>query len=130
VREYRTRCAGPDCREVGTFKFATVRERDEAVGRFMRTPWRCVRHAAPETVLGPDNPTRSVVLTVRRDPATSGALFWEAPGGVVTSGFCYGPGFQAHAVDFPEGTRLTVTATVAPLDTVAVVIKSQPQVES
>jgi len=41
-------------------------------------------------------------------------LSWVAPEGVAAgkSGFVSGPGFNAHANDFPEGTRLTLTVSV------------------
>ena len=37
-------------------------------------------------------------------------LFWL--GGGLSSGFTFGPGFKAFANDFPEGTKIVITATL------------------
>lgn len=39
-------------------------------------------------------------------------LYWTAEGERPGSGFTYGPGFKAFGRDFPEGTKLIVTAEV------------------
>ncbi|GAA0720209.1 hypothetical protein GCM10010199_25560 [Dactylosporangium roseum] len=39
-------------------------------------------------------------------------MYWLPEGGTSGSGFTFGPGFKAHADDFPEGTRLVITAQV------------------
>lgn len=113
-RPYRVKCVDQGCQEHGLFEFDSARERDEAILRWQERPWRCVRHTNPEENLSPNNPIRTVVLTARRDPGLSRPLlFWTREDGTQTSGFRFGPGFfKADADDFPEGTRLTVSASV------------------
>lgn len=106
-RTRRVVCAEKPCREVGLFSYANARERDS-----IPSVWRCVRHSKPEIVLGIDNLERSVVSTVERGSGIiSDKLFWRDAEGL-GSGFTYGPGFRAFAQDFPEGTRLVVTARI------------------
>ncbi|HET7406246.1 MAG TPA: hypothetical protein VFJ21_03805 [Mycobacteriales bacterium] len=77
-------------------------------------PWKCSRHRNPEQVLTPTNTTRTVVLTAeksKRFPDLT-RLFWrEDDAADVGSGYTFGPGFKAHADDFPEGSRLVITVT-------------------
>lgn len=111
------RCAENGCRDHQTYEYET--RADEAAGRKRQQehPYRCTRHARPERVLRPDNRTRQIVLVASKLPysGSSGGflpgLFWIAEN-ELRSGFTYGPGFNAHADDFPEGTRLVVTAQI------------------
>jgi len=103
-------CAEPGCREVGIFEYDNQRE----LSRICRNHanWKCVRHGAGKAVLAADNRVRSCVLVVTVLPHLPDHRFWIEEGKTTGSGFTHGPGFQAHAQDFPPGTRLTVTATL------------------
>ena len=67
--------------------------------------WRCVRHSQPDEVLSAENPETTCELTVEQKPG--GRYFGNF-------GFVHGPGFKAFAKDFPEGTKIVVTATLIP----------------
>ena len=54
--------------------------------------------------------------TAAGEPRWLPGLFWRAEGAGAGSGFTFGPGFNAHATDFPEGTRLVVTAQIEPVE--------------
>lgn len=109
-------CADDGCQESAFWDFSSQRERREHCQREQGRPWRCTRHSKPNEVLTPSNPTRQVVLTAeksRRFPNLT-KLFWREAGAAdVGSGFTFGPGFKAFADDFPEGTRLVITLTIA-----------------
>lgn len=136
------RCAEKPCREVAHYSYSSQREYGEIHQRQQRSPWKCSRHDAPDEVLRPDNLTTTLTLVAsrvrrsgyERDLAEYEAilarmtphstpyrrkpeeflpgLFWLPEGGAHGSGFTHGPGFKAHADDFPEGTRLTVTTRI------------------
>jgi hypothetical protein len=124
-REYRVsfKCAEPGCRETQFYAVSTRRDEAELYASQKRNPYRCTRHANPEENLRPGNEqTRYVVIATRvrshlpygddpEGPWLSG-LYWAPEGGRPGSGFTFGPGFNAHASDFPEGTRLIVTAQI------------------
>lgn len=103
-------CNHAACRETGRFEYDSQKE----LARICRdhANWKCVRHGAGDAVLAADNASRSAVLEVVILPHLPNHRFWKEPGAVSASGFVYGPGFQAHAEDFPVGTKLTVTASV------------------
>lgn len=114
-RTHRPKCAHNGCGERAFFEFDRVADYE----RHVRTQreWRCTRHTQPDSVLAASNPERAVTLTASRVPSRWGdgyidGLFWLEPEATSGSGFTYGPGFKAYANDFPEGTQLTVTATV------------------
>lgn len=110
---HRARCI-PGCTETGYFEYGSQREY-AAHQQVLRTrPWRCVRHTAPEEVLGNESPTRTVTLIATPGHGNiADTLFWrEENSERLGSGFEHGPGFKAYANDFPAGTRLTVTATI------------------
>lgn len=137
-RIYRSRhaCAEQGCREVGHYEHETRREQDESDRYYRDKPWRCTRHTKPDEVLSQDSPLRESVLVaskvrnqwyerelaeyeraVERGSLYASepnefipGLFWSGPGS--GSGFQYGPGFKAFAKDFPEGTRLVITARI------------------
>ena len=76
--------------------------------------WLCGRHNEPDRLL---SMTHLLVVCEMKavKVAYSGGgfldgLFWV--GGKITSGFTSGDGYKAFASDFPEGTRLEVTARV------------------
>jgi hypothetical protein len=104
------RCGTSGCAEHATYAYTSQREYREIWDRQQRNPYRCTRHREPEKVLRPDNPQTVEVLVARRERY---GMFWRPEGvDVGGSGFSFGPGFNAHADDFPAGTRLVVTARV------------------
>ena len=117
-REYRStfRCAEPGCREV-QFNVHSTREDEKAAWhRQGEHPFKCSRHADPDRNLRPGNEKTTHVLVAARLRDLP-KLFWIPEGGTTGSGFTFGPGFNAHADDFPEGTRLVVTAQIDLPDT-------------
>lgn len=130
------RCAGPSCDETRDRELPTVAEYYQAVADNKADPWKCTRHARPDEWLRPGNETAGITLVARRVPsrvrdrsAPEGwrddgylsGLFWWAEGAErATSGYLSGPGFTALADEFPEGTRLEVTARILPPETEAV----------
>lgn len=132
------RCAENGCRESQLFSYSSQREYADIHTALQRTPWKCTRHVNPEQVLRPDNTTTSHVLVASRvrshgyerrveqyEAAVARksmwaekpeeflpGLYWLPEGGTSGSGFTYGPGFKAHAADFPEGARLVVTTQI------------------
>jgi len=110
-------CAEPGCMARGFFEYATRREQAEASPR----PYRCLKHTTPDEWMTPENASRTVTLVATRLPYVDSrtgessflpGLFWVAEGRWSGSGFTFGPGFKADAKEFPEGTRLIVSATV------------------
>jgi hypothetical protein len=115
-REYRETitCAEPGCRETQWLVHDTRAEQAEAHKRQREKPFKCSRHEHPERNLRPGNEqTAHVLIASRARSGSPDKLFWlregEDHGG---SGYAYGPGFNAHADDFPEGTRLVVRAQI------------------
>lgn len=84
--------------------------------RRYREGYRCTRHRNPDEVLSGEVPTRTRTLIASRSTRYNlpKNLFWFEEGTETGSGFVYGPGFKAYADDFPEGTRLTITAQIDP----------------
>jgi hypothetical protein len=137
-RSFTVRCADKGCDDTTFYLYTSQREYREIWERQQKDPWTCSRHREPDKVLRPDNPSTTVTLVASkvrnsrydRDLADYEAavarrsayarkpdefipgLYWLPEGGGHGSGFTHGPGFKAHADDFPEGTRLTITATV------------------
>lgn len=121
-REYTIRliCAHEGCRETSFTTASTRREEAEIRKRYREQQYRCVRHTNPEEVLSLDNLERTATIVAQKveyKPARvlPGAgevqyldgLFWSG-----RSGLTHGPGFKAYASDFPEGTRLIITARI------------------
>jgi hypothetical protein len=107
VRAVSRRCADASCGEYGYF----------TDGSDAPATWRCTRHTSPDEVMVLVGQTRiSTLVATRlfsdgRSPVSLG-LFWIPEGATTGSGFTHGPGFKAYANDFPEGTRIVVTAQV------------------
>lgn len=104
------RCTGnSSCPDVGVFEYSNRREYSEIHRRHAN--WRCVRHARPETVLSVGNPVRTTTVVLHRPESAFHKgervefLSWSTG-----SGYLQGPGFQAFSEDFPEGTKIEVTA--------------------
>lgn len=126
--------SGIGCRENTIFSYPTKAEYADGYKRH-HGKWRCWRHAAPEEVLAPGNEARTAVLTATRLPSSYrpydratgtwgdvgwlDGLFWIAEGESSGSGLTSGPGFRAIASDWPEGTRLEITARILPPETEA-----------
>lgn len=105
------RCAEDGCTASAFSEASNLRERAEITGRLAKDPWRCTRHRKPEDVLGAANPQREAVLVAGRYKELR-ELFWVDERGIAGSGLQHGPGFKAFANDFPEGTRLVITARI------------------
>lgn len=111
------RCGEPGCADCAHYAYASQREYREIVADQKRRPYMCSRHRDPAANLRPGNEsTRHVLTATRVRSATRDAwlpgLFWRSKEGESGSGYAYGPGFNAHASDFPEGTRLVVTTQI------------------
>jgi len=115
-REYRTtfRCAEPGCSEVQFYVHSTRADESAAYRRQRERPFKCSRHRDPDKNLRPGNErTVSVLVATRLHDLPK--LFWVPAGAATGSGIVFGAGcFNAHADDFPEGTRLVVTAEIQP----------------
>lgn len=126
-REYRTTftCAEPGCRETQFFT-STTRADEAALWKQQKAvPFRCTRHRNPEQNLRPGNERTTRVLVATKRPH---GMSWVPEGETTGSGFKYGPGFTAHAEDFPEGTRLVVTAQIElPGETAATAAEEEHQ---
>ena len=116
---HRDVCARDGCGDTTFTQFDTQRDYREFLQRRQRTGQKywCSRHRNPEQNLRPDNPATTHVLVATRVPSSTGGflpgLFWYPEGGPQSgSGYTYGPGFNAHGEDFPEGTRLIVTTQI------------------
>lgn len=108
---YSFRCAETGCTESGFTDWDNQREYAEAARIYAN--WRCYRHRNPEQMLGLNNTARHHVLVARPGSRSPDHLFWAEEGAESGSmGLVSGPGFKAHANDFPAGTRLVVTAYV------------------
>jgi hypothetical protein len=107
----RAKCTHPGCTETAFWSFGT---RKEAAAHYKyREKWKCTRHTHPEEVLSTTNLERTVILTAQRsdklDPAKH--RFWHN-GIRLASGFNHSDAHKAYATDFPEGTRLIITARI------------------
>lgn len=116
------KCADPGCTDHAHYTYRSQREYAEIHAYQREHPYECTRHRDRHEVLRPDNTERTQVLIATKVPNHRGGylpgLFWVPEGGRPGSGFTYGPGYKAHADDFPEGTRLIVTARIElPTDT-------------
>ena len=112
------RCADANCRELAWYSYSSQREYAEIVRNQREHPYKCTRHRRPEQNLRPDNLTTSLTIVAskvasvfRGSEEFAPGLYWVADG-EMQSGFTFGPGFTAHANDFPEGTRLVVTTAI------------------
>lgn len=121
----RFQCAEPGCREMSYREYDRSADRNADYARERKHPFKCIRHKRPDEHLNPDNLTTTSTLTAQKVPSRSregeylSGLFWKE-GDRSGSGFVYGPGFNAYASDFPEGTQLIVTTRIvlpAPTET-------------
>lgn len=97
------RCAEPGCTATTSWAYTSSSEYAEIHDDQRRSPYRCTRHREPDKVLRPDNLTTvGVLVSVRSSHNTA---YWAAEGKTTGSGIEDGPGFIAHAADFPAGTQ-------------------------
>lgn len=123
-RTYTIRCANGGCHESTFYLYASQREYSELHKRQVANPWKCFRHRDPDANLRPGNESTETVLVATKVAAGPvpgfpdkgerwlPGLYWREEGAAAGSGLTHGPGFNAHASDFPEGTRLVVTARI------------------
>lgn len=110
----RFRCATEGCTEAAFYDYSSNADHARLHREQKARPWLCSRHRNPEQLLTPTNTSRTVVLTAERSKRFPDLtkLFWREQGDPdVGSGYTFGPGFKAHADDFPEGSRLVITIT-------------------
>ncbi len=105
----RAICTHPGCTETAFWTFDTAKQ--AAAHYKTRENWKCGRHSNPERNLSLDRLEIVTVLTnekvMYRDTDTVLGLFWNG-----FSGLTHGDGYRAEAKDFPEGTKLIVTARI------------------
>jgi hypothetical protein len=111
------KCSHEGCNEVGHYSFNTQRDLADHCKRV--STYTCVRHLNPLSVLGINNLTTSAKLVCKvklKDDGNPLGKFWQEEKDFgtdkVSSGFQYGNGYKAYAEDFPEGTEITITASV------------------
>lgn len=102
-------CSHPDCHEKGRYGFDTKKEAREWSMR-KRENWTCTRHSLPDEVLSIRRIEITTVLESKHIEGLS-ELFWIGSG-KSGNGFAHGTGYRAWAKDFPEGTKLEVTARI------------------
>ena len=104
-REWALRfvCGHEGCAETANYRYPTKRDLIDSFERkhYSEGRWRCVRHSQPNEVLSADNRETTIELIVEQRP--HGRYFGN-------SGFIHGPGFKAFAKDFPEGSKVIVSA--------------------
>jgi hypothetical protein len=110
-------CAGQPCPEKIIYHHLTRADEAASVKDQARRPWKCVRHARPAEVLSPEHQAITSVMAVILRPGAArweSPLIWAAPGWHFRSDSVSGPGFMAFASDWPEGTRIEITARILP----------------
>jgi hypothetical protein len=126
-------CAGQPCPEKITYHHLTRADEAASVRDQQKHPWKCSRHLMPETVLSPDREViASTVTVVPRPDARSWETprIWQGPDLHSTLNDVSGLGWQAFAGDWPEGTRLEVTARILPPLDVEAAVRAQLEAES
>lgn len=124
-------CADLSCKETRDRNLPTTAEYYQAIQDNRAAPWKCTRHAKPD--VRPGNEAAGVTLVARRVPRRvrdrsapegwrddgylSGLYWWREGAERASSGRVSGPGFTADASEFPEGTRLKITARILPPET-------------
>jgi hypothetical protein len=111
----RVICPAEGCTEITFYAVSTLADRRRIAADQKRRPWKCSRHRNPEQLLTPTNTELTHVLIADRSKKFNlpDSLFWREWGADdVGSGYMFGPGFSAHADDFPEGARIVITVSV------------------
>ena len=112
---YPVHCPADGCTESSFYSVSTLADRKRIAADQKRSPWKCSRHRNPEELLTPTNRERTRVLIADRSKRFDlpNSLFWrEESADDAGSGYTFGPGFSAHADDFPKGARIVITARV------------------
>ena len=106
----RATCKHPGCTESAFWSFDT---RKEAAAHYpKREKWRCLKHTHPEKVLSVTNLERTVELVSMLSPGCSAKdRFWH-DGTRLGSGFNRSDAHYAYASEFPDGTKLIITARI------------------
>lgn len=113
-REYSLsrKCSHEDCKEYAHWSYATQKELREY--SIKHSKWTCLRHSYPNKVLSFDNPKTEEIVTAKKSlnyPELPN-LFWFTEDGKGGSGFNSGNGYKIYAKDFPEGTKIKITAEI------------------
>jgi hypothetical protein len=105
----RVFCGHEGCREMGFYSYQNRKEYLNLESKYGQGKWQCVRHTQPNEVLSKENlKTQKTVICGRSKTYPDlKELFWDDG-----SGFIYGTGYKAFANDFPEGTKLIITAEI------------------
>lgn len=104
----RVSCGYKGCRENGHYEAENRAHYTELLEKYGNGKWRCVRHIKPEEVLSPTNLRRQHEIVSEHSyyEGKSIGLYWNR------FDMVSGPGFKAYANDFPEGTKIIVTAEI------------------
>lgn len=104
----RFTCIEDGCSEISIFECENQRERKE-ICEHNQGKWKCLKHSDPGEWLSVDNMKTEEILVAGKSKKFPGleGLFWSEG-----SGFVYGSGYRAQADEFPEGTKLIVTAEI------------------
>lgn len=112
-------CDAEGCRESTLYQVPAIKQEARDLWEQRYRDWKCTRHANPDRLLSHDNPTRQVVLVAtekvdvdHKGVSTPLGLHWVREGKTSGSGFNFSDAHIAYAGDFPEGTRLVITAHV------------------
>lgn len=104
--EMSVKCKHLGCKEWTRISYDTRRESREPKAIEFRSTWKCSRHSRLGDVLsreGANSEKQKIVTVVQKG---EGKCF-DGIFGIIS-----GPGFKAFADDFPEGTKIFVTAKV------------------
>lgn len=103
------KCNHEGCSEFAHYNYNTKKEYAEGFKRHNKN-YKCVRHSAPNEVLNSTDNLKTEKILIngksKKHPNLDG-LFWDSG-----SSFSFGNGWKAFANDFPEGTKIKVTAEI------------------
>ena len=103
------KCGHSGCSKYGHYGADNNKDRTRIHKKYGNGKYRCCRHTSPDKVLGVNNLKRQVTFVADKSKKYPKLpeLFWDDG-----NGFTHGPGFMAYANDFPEGTKLIITAEI------------------
>lgn len=107
---YDVHCSQEGCHEFKSYACHSRKEYLETVKEYRTKKWYCSRHR-PEN-LQPTSEPRHVYINCIHPDATKYPRIKDSHIWSDGSGYTFGPGFNAHAEDFPIGTRLHITIAV------------------
>lgn len=120
------RCHKPGCTETGFAEYDTQRERMEITSGRAST-WMCGRHMDEHRNLTLESGAKTAVLVATK---TEYGQFWYPEGKTTGSGLNRSEAHKAYAEDFPEGTRLVITAYVETPEQAAIATEVDAEVPS